>query len=122
MQYKMLVERLRYTVGNPSSYFTIWEDEDLDTCVDKVSSLEFVHIKETVEDPVLAFWKLVKAEVLNSICHVVFTGIKPGPGWRDLKELYDAASFGSIFLLTYDKSTGIVIMPSQRGIFNREEE
>lgn len=81
----------------------------------------FVCIDKGVEDPIFLFWRLLEANVLAPISHIIFVDIKDNvPGWKDL-EIYESIKFGSIFLLTCDSTTKPPVMPSQRGIFREKE-
>lgn len=76
-------------------------------------------LKDEKFDPVYEFWRLVKDKRFTPQAHVVFTGVKPAPCWRDLTMLYSGMLFGTVYLLKYDDVTTPTVVPSQRGLFFR---
>ena len=65
-------------------------------------------------DPVLCFWRLVKARKFTQKAYVIFTEIDGTlPCWVDLND-YEGGKFGSMYLLVFDADTIVGVKPSQK--------
>lgn len=105
---------------HPKDIVQVDSEEDVDKLVEgSQNRLKVIWITEGVDDPVYAFWRLFKAEMLAPTSYFIFTGAKDYPSWRDLTIYYAGVKFGSLFLMVCDSNTSPSIVPSQRGLFSR---
>ena len=106
--------------GHPDDLVKISSEEQADEIIEHGKDrLKLVWIDD-VDDPIFLFWRLMKAEKLENMVHIIITGAKDSPSWRDLAN-YECVKFGSLFLMICDNRTAPSIVPSQRGIFRGEE-
>lgn len=83
----------------------------------QLSPMDVIFIDDK-EDPLYAFWKMVKAEKLPGHCLIVVPEKPIGYSTQDVKE-FDVIQIGMGFIFNYNTATGVQVRPSQRGLFFR---